>query len=132
MAASAAVQSPASWPATRQGRLGIRAPPEWMQPNSLSLDRSFRFSVGGGAAAGCRTCGAQPPWPSAVGSASGRTGECVPSIGASTFTLAAPGGADDSPANLHDRVYERYGPPTMRCGTTTGAADEDPPFRRAG
>jgi hypothetical protein len=26
--------------------------------NSLSLDRSFRFSVGGGAAAGCRTCGA--------------------------------------------------------------------------
>jgi hypothetical protein len=65
-----------------------------MQPNSLGLDRSFRFSVGGGAA-GCRTSCAQPPWPSAVSSVSGRTGECVPSIGASTFTLAAPGGADD-------------------------------------
>jgi hypothetical protein len=41
-----------------------------MQSNSLSLDRIFRFSVGGSAAAGCRTCGAQRPWPSAVGSVS--------------------------------------------------------------
>src|SRR6266545_5701239 len=56
-----------------------------------------RVSEGGDAAAGCRTCGAQPPWPSAIGSASGRTGECVPTIGASTFTLAAAGGADDFP-----------------------------------
>ena len=90
-------ECPASWPATRQGRLGIRPPPAWIQPNSLSLDRSFSFSVGDGAAAGCRTCGAQPPWPSAIGSASGRTGECVPTIGASTLTLAAPGGADEFP-----------------------------------
>src|SRR6266540_5257435 len=109
MAASAAVQSPASWPATRQGRLGIRAPPEWMQPNSLSLDRSFRFSVGGGAAGGCRTCGAQPL---------GRLLSAQPrvALGSASRRLARPlslwprrAGQTISPANLHDRVYEPYG-----------------------
>jgi hypothetical protein len=81
-----------------------------MQPNSLSLDPSFRFSVAGRRPEGWGTCGAQQTCPSAVGSVSGRTDAYVPTTGASTFELgrAAPG-QTISPANPHDRVYEPYG-----------------------
>jgi hypothetical protein len=80
-----------------------------MQPNSLSLDRSFRFSVGSGAAAGCRSCGAQPPWPSAVGSTSGRTGEWVPTIARVHFHSGRAGRGRRFPLQIcDDRVYEPY------------------------
>jgi hypothetical protein len=84
-------------------------PPEWMQPNSLSLDRSVTFSRDE-APLGLPNlrCSADLR-PSAVGSASGRAGAYVATTGASFFELGRAAGPDDSPANLHDRVCEPYG-----------------------
>jgi hypothetical protein len=103
MAAIAAIRCSASWRRLDKEGSGLERFRSGAA-EQLELDRSFRFSVGGGAAAGFRTCGAQPPWPSAVGSASVRTGECVPTIGACTFTLAAAGGRTISPQSARPRL----------------------------
>jgi hypothetical protein len=71
-----------------------------MQPDSLSLDPSSRFSVGGTRPEGCGTSGTQQTWPPVVDSASGRTGAFVTTTGASTFELGLAAGARRFPLQI--------------------------------
>jgi hypothetical protein len=66
-------------------------PPEWVQPDSLNLDRSFRFSLCGRRPQGWGTCAAHQTCPSAAGSASSRTGAYAATTERPRSSLAAPG-----------------------------------------